>query len=215
MKELKNYSNLYGLYKKYRNGTMIAFFVCLGLFLFSFVSILLDFPFAITIIMMLMIFGVLLAGILWLAGHVRTGNSLKQFTPQELRFIDNEIPMRQMCDGFIVTGYAIVCGKGMLLLYPMRNVLWIYNNVAVTRYCGIIPIAKNTTLVIAGRDRTVRGYNIKNKSNVISFLQSEIWRYRKDVIYGYSPELYNMFNNNINQMIGMAQEYARQQGGNL
>lgn len=217
IKKLKNYKNLYALYQKSRNSFRIPFFICLILFVLSFVTIFMDVPFELTMTMMLMIIPVIILGITLLVIRWRTARSASKFTEQELAEIDNEIPMHQKNEGFLVTRHAVICGcnKGGLLLYPVKNMLWVYKTVTTGKMYGLIPIYKYTVLVFAGRDKKRRTFTVKNKGNIVEFLRSELSKYRMDIIYGYENGLDTMYRKDINQMIALADEYAKRQRGEL
>ncbi len=126
MRKLENCNNLYTMYRRSFRGVKISFFIFLVLFLLSFATFFTDFPFDLTMIMMLMIIPAIGMGIIWLILRGRTAKLLAQFSSQELEQINNEIPMHQMLEGFVVTRHALINSKGTLMLFPIRNLLWIY-----------------------------------------------------------------------------------------
>lgn len=207
MVDLKNYDNIYRLYARGRNKSMICFFVSLFVVIFSFFMMLFAedgwFDF-VMIVMIAAIVCLVIFAILW---PVRCHGAKKQvsvFTPQQLTSINYEMAFNQKYDHFIVTSQAVVNDSGILGLVPVANILWIYKEVTTTRMYGLIPVSKSSVLVIRSRDKRKYTVNIKNDSQVINFLQSELQKYKSDIIYGYSPELLNLYNNDINQLIAVA-----------
>lgn len=214
MKQLKNYDRLYAMYCRSRNGLLIPFLVCLVLFVLSFGTIFLDFPFPVTIIMMLMIFPAIALGVVLLVGRGAASKSLAQFSAQELAEINREIPMRKTQEGFVVTRLAVIGGKGRLILCPVRNILWIYRDVTTFKMYDVIPIYKTTVLKIACKDKKRYTFKIKNKSNVEAFLRSELSEYRRDIIFGYESNLETLFQKDINRLIALSEEYGSRQERN-
>lgn len=217
MRNIKDYHNLYCMYRKCINKLRIPFFVCLILFILAFATFLIDdFPFALTLIMMAMVFPAIMFGILWPIFAARAKKCLKVFSPQQLSSIDAQIPSAAVCEGLLVTGQAVICKKRGLTLIPMANVLWVYPEVTVVRLNGIIPIHKYTLLHFAGRDKKRRAFNIKNSQKAYDFVQSELLRYRQDIVFGTEHGMDDIYKNDINRMIAFSQECAikRQEGHN-
>lgn len=132
---------------------------------------------------------------------------LSVFDPVALSRVNKALPTLNMQEGFGVTADAIVImRRKALYLYPVKNALWIYKDDTTTMLFSIIPIHKYTTLTIAGKDKKSFVIVIKNKSDVISFLQSELQKYRKGIFYGFSGELSILYHNNIDRMIAMSVE---------
>lgn len=212
MRKLENCNNLYTMYRRSFRGVKISFFIFLVLFLLSFATFFTDFPFDLTMIMMLMIIPAIGMGIIWLILRGRTAKLLAQFSSPELEQINNEIPMHQMLEGFVVTRHALINSKGTLMLFPIRNLLWIYKYEQTFSYYGI-RVGKTSCLMVAGRDKKRYACNIKNKSKAIDFIQAELSKYRTDIIYGYDDELETMFKKDINRMIALSKDFgSRQQG---
>lgn len=216
MKQLKKYENLYALYRKSRNSFRIPYYICLAVFVLSFVTIFLDVPFELSMIMLMAIIPAIILKIALLVIRHRTVKFASQFSEHELSEINNEIPLRQKNEGFLVTKHAVICGcnKGGLLLYPVKNMLWVYKNVTTGRLYGLIPIYKYTVLVFAGKDKKRRTFTVKNKGNIVEFLRAELSKYRMDIIYGYENGLDTMYRKDIDQMITLAEQYAKRQQEN-
>ncbi|MDO4333979.1 MAG: hypothetical protein Q4C58_15035 [Eubacteriales bacterium] len=209
MKPLKNYSNLYQLYLRSIKKFKIPFFICLLLFILAFATFVFDhFPFGLTLAMMGMIFPAILFGLLWLIASIRTKKHLKRFSSQQLKVIDDEIPSRSMYEGLVVTSPAIVGTKVGLELVPLANVLWVYTNVTTGRLDGLIPIYKDTTLMIADRDHKQYGFRIKNNQKAFSFIQSELLKHRLDIVFGYERGMDDIYKKDINRLIAFSQECA-------
>ncbi|MCH5269485.1 MAG: hypothetical protein J1E83_01930 [Lachnospiraceae bacterium] len=165
-------------------------------------------------VMMLMIIPTIGAAIICLVMRGIAVKSMKRFTQEELTRIDQAIPMTQMQEGFCVTYDAVVCSKRKFFLYPVRDVLWVYGHVLTTRLYGVIPIGRDSFVIIAGKDHKRYTCRTKNKSNVIDniveFLKAGLSRYRKGIFYGYSTDLDAMFRKDFNRMLTMSQEYDMQ-----
>lgn len=214
MKDLKNYINLHEIYRKVQRKWLIGMIGFLILFLLSFVIIFLDLPFDLAMIMMLMIIPTIGATVIYLVMRGIAVKSLKRFTQEELARIDNAIPMAQMQEGFCVTYDAVVCSKRKFFLYPVRDILWVYGHVLTTRLYGVIPIGRDSFVIIAGKDHKRYTCRTKNKSNVIDniveFLKAGLSQYHKGIFYGYSTDLDAMFRKDFNRMLTMSQEYDMQ-----
>lgn len=206
MNNLKEFSNLYGFIKRRQRGPMTALIIILVLFILSFVTI----PLMDGVPLFPILFFIMLAivGAAYLASRSTAKKLFACFTPDELARIDQDIPSIQMKDGCGVTRDAVIFGKGML--YPVKNILWIYKHVSTTRLYGVIPVSKDSFLVIAGKDKKRRSCKIKNKSDVIEFLRDGLSQYRKGIFYGYSEELDKLYLSDIQKMISMSQEHELQ-----
>lgn len=209
MKQLKEYENLYRMYCRGTRKFRIGFFVCLILFVLAFATFFVDnFPFGLTIAMMGMIFLAILFGILWLIFHGRIKKQLKLFSPQQLRMINEESALAQKYDGWIVTSQAVLYTKRGLEFVSMANLLWIYADVTVTSLYGLIPIHKDTMLMFAGKNQKKYGYRIKNNQKAFQFLQSELLKYRLDIVFGYENGMDEIYKKDLNRMIAFSQECA-------
>ena len=209
MINIKDYPNLYRMYSKCINKFRLPFFVCLALFILAFATFLIDgFPFTLTLIMMGMVFPAILYGILWPFFAVRAKKFIKAFYPQQLSAIDAEIPSAVVCESLLVTSQAVICKKMGLTLIPMANVLWVYPEITVVKLNGVIPIRKYTMLHFAGRDKKRYAFNIKNNQQAYIFMQSELLRYRKDIVFGTEYGMDEIYKNDINRMIAFSLECA-------
>ncbi|MCH5272729.1 MAG: hypothetical protein J1E35_03555 [Lachnospiraceae bacterium] len=210
MNRLKEYENLYKLYRRSQTKRLLLFAVFFGLFVLSFLLMITDVPFDIIMVMMLMIMPAIAVGIICLVMRRMTAKSLARFTSDELRRIDSAVLTIPMQRGFGVTRDALVSSKGRLFLYPVKDILWIYKHVDTTKLYGIITVSKISSVVIAGKDKKRYDFIIKNKSNIVEFLQKELQPYRKGIIYGYAPELDKMFNKEFDKMVSSCEEYERE-----
>lgn len=209
MNQLKKYGNLHQLYRRSVRKFKIPFFVCLLSFILGFATFVIDnFPFGLSLAMLGMIFPAVLFGILWLIAFIRTKVLLKPFSPQQLNTIDKEAPSCEMCEGLLVTSQAIVGSKIGLELVPMANVLWVYTTVMTQKLEGVIPIYKDTTLIVAGRDHKRCGFRIKNNQKAFLFIQEELLKHRLDIVFGYERGMDDIYKNDINRMIAFSQECA-------
>lgn len=210
MKILKEYKNLYRLYSKNMNKIKIVFFLSFLLFAAAFATLFLDnFPFDLTCVMLLVMLAIMiLFGSLWIIFSVRTRHNVKSFLPQQLRVINDEIPKAAMCEGLFVTSQAVIGGKAGLQLVSMENILWVYAEVVVTRLEGLIPLYKSTSLIIAGRDKKRAAFRIKNHQKAFLFVQSELLRYKQDIVFGNKFGLEEIYRKDMNRMIAFSQECA-------
>lgn len=206
---MKQYGNLHRIYCRSVRKLKIPFWVCLMVFFLAFGTFVIDnFPFEASLAMMGMIFPALLFGILWLIAGVRTRIHFKAFSPQQLSRIDAEAPFCEMCDGLLVTGEAVVGNKIGLQLVPMAKVLWVYTTVRTSRLEGLIPIYKDTLLVVACRDHKRYGFRIKNNQKAFLFMQEELLKHRQDIVLGYERGMDDIYRHDINRLIAFGQECA-------
>ena len=209
MENLKEFSNLYVYFKRRQRGPMTALIIIFVLFILSLATIpLMD---GVALFPILFFFMLAIVGAAYLATRSTAKKLLACFTQDELARIDRDLPSVQMKDGCGVTRDAVIYGNGML--YPVKNILWIYKHVSTTRLYGIIPVSKDSFLIIAGKDKKRRSCKIKNKSDVLEFLRDELSQYRKGIFYGYSEELDKLYLGDIQKMISMSEEYALQDTG--
>lgn len=210
MKKLNKLNNLKKMYSRaYFRLAMVALIMFL-LFLFSFVSIVLEMPFAISIITMLMIIPAIIFGITSLILKHIASKYISRFTPDELARINYDLETAKMDNGVGVTRDAVISANGRFFLYPVKNILWIYNHVMTTSLNGVIPVSKDTNLVICGTDGKRYFVRIKNKSDVITFLFNELQPYKKSIVYGYNDALDMMYKTNIYEFIELCNERAKQ-----
>ena len=209
MRKLKTYTNLYNLYLKSVKKLKVPFFICLLIFVLAFGTFFFDsFPFGLTLFMMFMIFPAFLFGILWLIAAIRSGKIYKMFTPQQFKMINDEIPSVEKYEGFLVTSQAVLCTKIGLQAVAMENILWVYTHSTVYNWNGLIPIHKDTMLMIAGKDKKQRCFRIKNNEKACEFLQDELLKYRLDFVFGNEYGMDDIYKKDINRMIAFSQECA-------
>lgn len=209
MKQLKEYDFLRKLYRRSIKKLKIPFFVSLLIFALGFASFAIeDFPFELSLAMMGMIFLALFFGPLWLVSGIKTKMRLKNFSGHQLDRINREAPSCAVCEGIFVTSQAVIGARLGLELVPMATLLWVYASVTTEKLEGLIPIYKYTMLSFAGRDHKQRGFKIKNNQEAYDFVQTELLKYRQDIIFGYEDGLDNIYQNDINRMIAFSQECA-------
>lgn len=211
MNRYREYHNLYQVYRRMLKKGLMAFLILTVLCVVFFFLIVFDMPIELMYGMVICFAGGIAAGILCLVLGPRMAKQLSVFDPVALSRLNKALPTLNMQEGFGVTADAIVIMRMMALyLYPVKNVLWIHTEVTTMMLYDIIPTHKYTTLTIAGKDKKSFVIGIKNKSDVISFLQSELQKYRKGIFYGFSEDLYILYHNNIDRMIAMSVEYDSQ-----
>lgn len=206
---MRQYGNLHRIYCRSIKKFKIPFLICLLIFFLAFATFVIDnFPFGISLAMMGMIFPAILFGVLWLIAGIRTRMHVKSFSQQQLERIDREAPSCEMCEGLFVTEEAVVGSKVGLQLVPMDNVLWVYTIVTTNRLEGLIPIYKDTTLIIACRNHKQYGFRIKNSQKAFLFIQKELLKRRQDIVFGFERGMDDIYKHNINRMIAFGQECA-------
>lgn len=207
----KEFSNLYKVYKRMLRKSLIAFFVLIVLCVVFFMLIVFDMPIEFSLGVVTCFFGAIAAGIVCLVLGPLTAKRLSKLDPIALSRVNEALPTLKMQEGFGVTADAIVIVRSVALyLYPVKNALWIHKNVTTTMLYGIIPIHKSSSLVIEGKDKKRFTIGIKNKSEIVDYLHSELEKYRRGIFYGYSDELSRLFQNDIDRMIAMSAEYDSQ-----
>ncbi|MCH5325197.1 MAG: hypothetical protein J1E39_08275 [Eubacterium sp.] len=211
MKKFKQYHNLYAIYRHEQNKMLVIMIIMLVIFLSAVVTLCFDIDPAITAIMMIMIIPTLIIGIFYLFNRHFAVKAVSRFTAEELERVNNDILSAHTEEGFSVTRDAVVCRNGRLFIYPVRNILWVYKNVVTTNLYGVVPVAKNSTVVIVGKDKKLYNCRTKNKSNIVAFLQSQLQQYRRGIFYGYSPDIDTMFRKDFGRMLAVSEEYDRQQ----
>lgn len=210
MVKLKEYRNLYDLYRRGIRRLKIPFFICLLIFFMAFVTMYFDFPFEVYLAMMGMIFPAILFGLLWLIFSIKTRKLLKSFSSYQLSVMNREAPGCKMCEGLLVTSHAVIRARFGLDFVPMANVLWVYVTVTVDKLEGLIPIWKSTMMIFAGRDHKWRGFRIKNNQKAYDFIQTELLEHRQDIIFGYNEDLEVLYRNDIKRMIDLSLNYAEE-----
>lgn len=207
MKQLKEYGNLNKLYRRCMRKMKIPFFICLLIFILSFATFFFrDFPFEVTLAMMGMIFPVMLFGLLWLISSIRTKTQLKYFSLHQLFRINEEAASCEVYNGMLVTSQAVIRARFGLQFVPMSNVLWVYITVTTGRLEGLIPIYKETMLVFAGRDHKKREFRIKNDQKAYDLVQTELLKYRQDIVFGYEDRLDDIYRDDLKRMIAYSLE---------
>lgn len=211
MNRYKEFNNLYQVYKKMFRKSLIAFLVLIVLCVMFFVLIVFDMPIELMIGVVICFFGGIAAGITCLVLGPLTAKRLSKLDPIALSRVNEALPTLKMQEGFGVTADAIVIVRSMALyLYPVKNALWIHKNVTTTTLYGIIPIYKSSSLFIGGKDKKTFSIGIRNKSEIVDYLHTELEKYRRGIFYGYSDELSRLFNDDIDRMIAMSVEYDSQ-----
>lgn len=211
MNRYKEFNNLYQVYKKMFRKSLIAFLVLIVLCVVFFMLIVFDMPIEFSLGVVTCFFGAIAAGIVCLVLGPLTAKRLSTLDPIALSRVNDALPTLKMQEGFGVTADAIVIVRSMaLFLYPVKNALWIHKNVTTTMLYGIIPIYKSSSLFIGGKDKKTFSIGIRNKSEIVDYLHTELEKYRRGIFYGYSDELSRLFNDDIDRMIAMSVEYDSQ-----
>lgn len=215
--KLKDYENLYALSRKAAAKFRIPCLIFTGIFVLGFATLMMDFiPFGLTMTMLLCIIPAFVFACFWLTSSLVTKHHLKDYTPRQLKAIDNDLAVKTSYDSIVVTRVAVIGANAGLELVPMDNLLWIYNSVTTTKYMGLIPIHKATVVVFAGRDHKQQRIHVKNNGCTLDFLRDEILRYRQDVVFGYERGVEDIYNKDIGRLIAFANETAEnRQKGNV
>lgn len=209
MKQLKEYAILYDLYCRRVVKLKILTCVCLLIFFLTFATIFLrNFPFELQLVMLGMIFPAAMFAGIWLISSVRTRKFIKTFSPMELNIINREAASCEKCEGMFVTSRALVVARFGLEAVPLANVLWVYSYCTTETLWWLIPIQKDATIVIAGRDHKMRSFRIKSNQDAYDFIQTELLKYRQDIIFGNEDGLLEIYKRDIQRMIGFSHESA-------
>lgn len=209
MKQLKEYAILYDLYRRSVMKLKIPVFICLLIFFLTFATIFLEnYPFGLQLVMLGMIFPAAMFAGMWLIASVRTRKFVKAFSPMELNIINREAASCEKCEGMFVTSQALVAARFGLEAVSLANVLWVYVSVITNKLEGLIPLWKDTMMVIAGRDKKKRLFRIKNNQEAYDFIQTELLKHRQDIVFGYEIGMDSIYRNDIKRMIEFSLECA-------
>lgn len=104
---------------------------------------------------------------------------------EQLNIINREAVSCEKCEGLFVTSQAVIVDRFGLEFILMSNVLRVYLAVITNKLEGLIPIGKDSWLVFKGRDHKERLIRIKNNPKAYDFMQTELLKYRQDIIFGY------------------------------
>lgn len=211
MKRFKEYRNLYKLYQRGHRKWVIAFFLFFLLFALSVVSIGFGMPPAIVLAIISFFAIDLFVGIMCLVMGRITARKLALFRPDELSRLDISMPTLRMEEGFAVTPDAFVhLGMGRVFCYPARDILWVYKHTITTMLYGLLPMSKDSTLMIACRDRKRYGFRVRNKSEVLEYLRLELEEYYPGILFGYNSDLDSRFPKEIDEVIYLYEAHAQQ-----
>lgn len=206
MSKLKDYSNIYELHRK--NLKRMLPLLIVELLLIGFLSAVFitgEEPLFLLLPAILLIIVIIVS----FSFHRTSKKVLTYFTQEELTRIDRAIPSIQLEDGFGVTEDALICGRGGLI-YPVKNILWVYKREVTTNLYRVIPVNRNSYVVVIGKDHKGGSCKVRNNVNIIEFLQRELQQYRKGIFFGYSNELDTLYRQDFNKMVSMSEEYERQ-----
>lgn len=215
MKQYKVYNQLHTLYSKRRNTMMFLIFTPLILAVLGFIAVfieVLNYMGLLFVMCMLLFF--IGFGIVWFFARLQMKKSLKVFSPQQLKMMNEEISYSNRYEGWIVTSQAVINARGGLIAVPIKNILWVYKSEIINKAYHIFSI-KTTSIVFAGRDKKKRGFVIKNKGNAYEFLQDELLKHKLDIIFGYEIGMDEIYQKDINRMISFAQECADRRLGKM
>lgn len=212
MKDFKEYNNLFELYRRNQNKWLTALAIFIVLLILSFAAAVADVFFDTAMVLMVIsLFCSIAVAITSLVIRIRTVRSLSRFTDGELSRIDSQITSMQKMDNIGVISDAVVyCSRGALILYAVKDILWVYREVTTTRMYGIIPISKLSSVCIIDKNRKRHTFPTRNKNDAVVFLQKELQKYRKGIFYGYSQELNTMFYHDFNRMLSLSEDYEMQ-----
>ncbi len=157
-----------------------------------------------------MIFPTITFAALWLGLNINKRNFVKKLSPKELQIIDDEIPSSSMYGGIIVTSAGVIGNKFLLRIVPTKDLLWVYPRITTVMLYSVLPIYKYTTLILADKNKREHRFNIRNNGKAYSFAMSELMKLRLDIIFGDEPGRYEIYRKDINRMIELAQESAKE-----
>ncbi len=207
---LKEYENLYELYRKIWNKKWILFLIlavvptilCAILF-----SSDMDVFFSFFVFIVTILIAVLLV---YFISWNKTRKSLLRFTTEELARINSELPMSVTQEGFCVTRDALVYSKGKLMLHPVTDIIWVYKQVTKHKMYGIITVGHSSAVVIADKHHKRHQYAIKNNSDTVEFLQTSLTAQRKGIFFGYNPDIARMYTWKFDEFLALCEQYEQQ-----
>lgn len=213
MNNLKNYSNLYALYKKGRKGLNRGIIIFLAVFVLAFISLFLDLGDAMfSFVMIAMLIScptVLVLSICMLVYSLTSKKTLKQFTEDELTRINEDIMNVSEFKGFHITRDALVYAKSNFTVIPVREIIWVYKQITSHSTNGV-PTGKSYSAIIALRNKKSKTFATNKKDDLMDFLHDELVKYRKGIFFGYSDQYHALYNMYIDRMIQMSDEMERQ-----
>lgn len=213
MNNLKNYENLFALYKKGRNSLNRSIIIFLVIFVVSIVSIFFDlgdamFSFSMIALMMSLIV-LLILGICSLVYSLTTKKTVRQFTEDELSRMNEDILNVPEYKGFYITRDALIYARANFTMLPLREIIWVYKQVTTNRVNGI-STGKTYSAIIALKNKKSKFFATNKKDDLMDFLRQELTKYRNGIFFGYSDELHALFNMYIDRMIQLSEEAERQ-----
>lgn len=210
MKHLKNYDNLYQLYRKSTKKIRILIYVFLAIFILAFITLFFDFiPFDVTMVMMLSIIPAIIFGFVLPIAYFRTAKLFKVFTPEQIEQIDAQLFAAESYGTIYVTAKAIVDTRAGLYLLPTEDALWVYMVATDLFYRQhFFKIATNTQLVVADRNGKKRYLVLNGGEECYQFIQKEMLKYRQNIVFGNEFGLDEIYENDRPRMIAFAEEEA-------
>lgn len=127
---------------------------------------------------------------------------------EQLNIINREAVSCEKCEGLFVTSQAVIVDRFGLEFILMSNVLRVYLAVITNKLEGLIPIGKDSWLVFKGRDHKERLIRIKNNPKAYDFMQTELLKYRQDIVFGYEGGLDDIYIYQMQRMIDFILECA-------
>ncbi len=141
---------------------------------------------------------------------VSAERSWEQFSDEELKKIDEEILTAPKVYSNIITSVAIIWNNShTFMAIPVKDVLWIYNRVFVSKM-NFIPYNKEHSLMLLSKNgeeynlgsTNIGGFSKKQPNDAnIEILKNALSPYRKGIIYGYSNEIASLFANDFEKAI--------------
>lgn len=207
---LKEYENLYEIYRKIWNKKWILLLIlavasivlCAVLF-----SSDMDIFFSFFVFIVVVVISTLL---IYFISWNQTKKALLRFTPEELARINSDLPISVTQEGFCVTRDAVIYSKGKLMLHRVADVVWIYKQVTKHKMYGIITVGHSSAVVIADKHHKRYQYAIKNNSDTVEFLQTSLVAQHKGIFCGYNPDIARMFLWKFDEFLALCEQYEQQ-----
>ena len=134
--------------------------------------------------------------------------------------INNEILTAPMFYKTIVTSCAIcIYNSKSFVIIPIKDIMWIYNNI-FTQCMYFIPYNKTHTLFLVDRYnrsytigvKNTGGFSKKNPNEeIIIKLRELLYPKRNGIVFGYNPEIANLFSKNFSEAVRMVDEKSQVQ----
>ncbi len=213
MKQLKEYENLYRLYRESIRPIKTLICICLAVFILGLATMFFYFvPFGLTMFMLLFIIPAVILGCVLPIASIRTKQLFKTCSPSWLAQVDAHVKQAEKCGGLYVTREALVDTRLGVCVVPMEDLLWVYLDVTEHYYWHFIKIGTTCQLVLADKHGKKRYVGLKKGKKTYPLIEAEMRKYHQNIIFGYEAGLDKIYETNRGRMIAFAEgteEYAQ------